>query len=163
MSQLTAALADSAIIAWVQKERFTRWRPISAIREGAFGVPADPKWRPLVATPPFPEYPSGHATDCFVGSGMLASVFGETYGPVTYTAQLAAPSNDTNRAVMGQYKMEEGPSSDSRQFPNLPAAAEECYWSRIWAGVHFRSGEDQGRTLGNAIVARALTMVPAIR
>jgi hypothetical protein len=162
MSQLAAGLADSAIIAWQQKERFDYWRPITVIRQGGYGITPDPNWRPLVATPPFPEYPSGHATDCFVGAGVLAAVFGDNYGPVTYVAQLAAPANTSGNAVGDQYSAAQGASEDLRQFPNLPAAAEECYWSRIWVGVHFRSGEDQGRRLGKAIVARALQAVPPV-
>jgi len=163
MSQLATALADSAIIAWQQKERFDYWRPITVIREGGYGITPDPNWRPLVATPPFPEYPSGHATDCFVGAGVLAAVFGDDYGPVTYVAQLAAPENGGATAVGDQYSAPQGATEDMREFPTLAAAAEECYWSRIWVGVHFRSGEDQGRRLGQAIVARAMAAAPAVK
>jgi hypothetical protein len=148
MSQLAAGLADSAIIAWQQKEQFDYWRPITVIRQGGYGITADPNWRPLVATPPFPEYPSGHATDCFVGAGILAAVFGDNYGPVMYVAQLAGPENSGGNAIGDQYSAAQGASEDTREFPTLAAAAEESYWSRIWVGVHFRSGEDQAPRAG---------------
>ncbi len=81
---------------------------------------------------------------------------------MTYVAQLAAPDNAGANAIGDQYSAAQGPSEDMRQFPTLAAAAEECYWSRIWVGVHFRSGEDQGRRLGTAIVARAMRAVPPL-
>ncbi len=46
MSQLAAGLADSAIIAWQQKERFSYWRPITVIRQGGYGITPDPTLAP---------------------------------------------------------------------------------------------------------------------
>lgn len=77
MAQLASAMADSAIMAWSEKERFAYWRPITVIQAGYSGVTPDPGWAPLIETPPHPEYPSGHAADCFTGAGVLAGVFGQ--------------------------------------------------------------------------------------
>jgi hypothetical protein len=81
-----AAMADAGILAWQQKYEHNFWRPILGIRENdpSMGYDeskkaskldkhTDPCWLPLGApstnsvgannfTPPFPAYPSGHAT-----------------------------------------------------------------------------------------------------
>ena len=81
---VNAAMADAAILAWEQKYVHDLWRPVLGIREhgpslgpedapdSAIGKDADTGWLPLGApntnrltknfTPPFPAYPSGHAT-----------------------------------------------------------------------------------------------------
>ena len=76
MSQLAAALADSFVLAWNEKPHWAWWRPVTALNLGSQGVPADPAWRPLFGTPPHPDYPSGHATDCATGAQELERVFG---------------------------------------------------------------------------------------
>lgn len=81
---VNTAMADAGILAWDQKYIHDLWRPVLGIREddlslGPAGTgnnilseDADPSWLPLGApstnsnkknfTPPFPAYPSGHAT-----------------------------------------------------------------------------------------------------
>lgn len=83
---VNVAMADAGILAWEQKYDYNFWRPILGIREhdGSMGFDTssaavdlddlcDPCWLPLGApstnrsgvknfTPPFPAYPSGHAT-----------------------------------------------------------------------------------------------------
>ena len=82
---VNAAMADAGMLAWDQKYIHDFWRPVLGIREHdpSFGPAAnmgtdelvedaDPYWLPLGApksnvlgknfTPPFPAYPSGHAT-----------------------------------------------------------------------------------------------------
>ena len=66
LAQLNVAMADAAIVAWDAKYTFNQWRPYTAIRE-ALGddngsTAPDPDWTPLIATPPFPDYLSGHST-----------------------------------------------------------------------------------------------------
>jgi hypothetical protein len=62
---LNIAMADAAIAAWDAKDTYNFWRPVTAIRLGdTDGNPAttpDPTWTPLIITPPFPDYISGHA------------------------------------------------------------------------------------------------------
>jgi vanadium chloroperoxidase len=83
---VNAAMGDAGVLAWDQKYIHDLWRPVLGIREddsslGSTGTgnhvlseDADPAWLPLGApksnsktqeknfTPPFPAYPSGHAT-----------------------------------------------------------------------------------------------------
>jgi hypothetical protein len=163
MAELTTALADSAIITWNEKARFSFWRPITAIR--ADGV--DAAWEPLIETPPFPEYPSGHATDCYVGSGVLQAAFPGLPDPIVYLSSgnmepldsAASPASPPTygmgqHAQSGQHETKGG---SERRFPSLAAAAEECANSRIWAGAHFPAAEVESKRLANIIVRRALT------
>jgi membrane-associated phospholipid phosphatase len=65
-----AALADAAVAAWDSK--FTYWadRPVTTIRRLW-----DPNWTPLIATPPFPGYISGHATFSSAAATVLSHFF----------------------------------------------------------------------------------------
>ena len=67
---LNAAGADAAISCWRAKYDFAFWRPITAIAlantDGNPATTADAAWTPLIATPPYPDYPSGHA--CLSGA-----------------------------------------------------------------------------------------------
>lgn len=162
MSQLANAMADSAIMVWAEKERFSFWRPITAIHVGGFGVTADLGWRPFIETPPFPEYPSGHASDCFTGAGLLTAVFGAELGPIDYIAQSAMPHAETAVIGMGQHAQVGGLTEVGRRFTSLEAAAQECALSRIWSGAHFRAADWEAHRLAKAIVARALAAVPPL-
>jgi hypothetical protein len=170
MSQLTAALADSAILIWHEKEHFDVWRPVTAIRAAARGRADWANWLPLVETPPFPEYPSGHASDCFSAGGVLQEAFADWHRPIVYRASndvSLVPAADyqgggAEQFSMGQHRQTGTSGEASRTFPNIAAAMEECYQSRIWAGAHFRTGEDEARRMAYVIVQRAIVSVPAI-
>ena len=77
---LNIALADAAIVCWEGKYLYNFWRPITAIQEAdTDGNPlteADPGWMPLLPTPPFPEYTSGHSTFSGAAATVLAYFFG---------------------------------------------------------------------------------------
>ncbi len=157
MSRLAAAMADSAVIIWREKERFGYWRPIAAIRSGGPGFAADRGWLPLLETPPHPEYPSGHAADCFVGATVLRDALPEL-GEVTYFAQPSTVRSADLVMGMGQHEqLGDTGISRARRFPSIEAAAEECAESRILAGAHFRSSVEEARRVGSVITARAAT------
>ncbi len=63
---LNLAMADGAISCWDAKYLFEYWRPITAIRQADLDGNPDTApqadWTPLIVTPPYPEYSSGHAT-----------------------------------------------------------------------------------------------------
>ena len=167
MAELTAALADSAILTWNEKATFSFWRPITAIRADG----ADTAWEPLIETPPFPEYPSGHATDCYVGAEVLEAAFPDLAGPIVYPSSahlepldgVAVPLSPASYG-MGQHAQSgepKAPGGSERRFPSLAAAAEECASSRIWAGAHFSGAEVESKRLAGIIAHRALTATPA--
>ncbi|HET6405053.1 MAG TPA: phosphatase PAP2 family protein [Candidatus Thermoplasmatota archaeon] len=87
MSHVAAALADAAIAAWDAK--FTYWyeRPVTTIRERI-----DPAWSPLLPTPPFPGYVSGHATFAGAATETLSHLFPEARDELTAVALEASAS-----------------------------------------------------------------------
>jgi hypothetical protein len=126
--------ADAAIGCWDDKARWGFWRPITAIREAdADGNPAtepDPAWLPLLATPPYPDQPSGH--NC------LSSSFVETLKDFfgTDRAQFSALS-----AVSGT----------TRSYSRFSQAIEEIVDARVYSGLHFRTADVQGAQLGREV------------
>src|SRR5580700_530746 len=96
-----AALADAQIACWDSKYFYNFWRPTTAIRLGDLdGNPAtlvDPDWQPLINTPNFPEYPSGHADISGAVSHMLRLFFGtdEVTFQMTTTTALAPQKTRT--------------------------------------------------------------------
>lgn len=143
MSQLTAALADSFVMAWEEKRHFAFWRPVTAINQGSEGVAADPRWEALIPTPPHPDYPSGHSADCSTGARVLEGVFGTAAAPFDYPAVDAQPPA-------------------SRRFATFADAADECGDSRVWAGAHFRFASEEGLRIGTVVAAKALKSVPPL-
>lgn len=74
------SLADTQIACWESKYHYNFWRPITAIRlgdqDGNPGTEVDPDWQPLINTPNFPEYPSGHASTSGAVTHVLRLFFG---------------------------------------------------------------------------------------
>jgi hypothetical protein len=167
MAELTAALADSAIITWNEKAKYSFWRPITAIRaEGT-----DALWVPLIETPPFPEYPSGHATDCYVGAGVLEGAIPDLAGPIVYLSSahteplgdaILAPPTSFGMGQHAQSGRAEAAGGSALRFPSVAVAAANCASSRIWAGAHFPAAEVESKRLAGIIVRRALGATPAV-
>ncbi len=137
LALMAIAMDDAGVIIWQAKERYGVWRPVTAIQEGGGGVAPDRDWLPLIETPPFPEYPSGHATDCATGSALMEAFFGRAT-PFTYRS-LGVPNIYTQR------------------FETFADASRQCALSRIWAGVHWQHTEDVSEGIGAAIARQALT------
>ncbi len=167
MAQLTAALADSAILSWNEKARYSFWRPITAIRANG----TDPTWTPLIETPPFPEYPSGHATDCYVGAGVLDASLPNLAGPIVYLSsahmdplagqQIREPTTNYAMGQHAQMGLVDAPGGRALTFASLAAAATNCANSRIWAGAHFPAAAVESKRLADIIVGRALGTLPS--
>lgn len=132
---LNIAMADAAIVAWDCKYTYNLWRPITAIQEansaGNGGVVQDPAWEPLLFTPPFPEYTSGHSTFSAAAATVLTHYFGTDELPFT------VPSEEFPSIV--------------RSYDSVMDAAEESGMSRIFGGIHFMSGNLYGLSTGAAI------------
>ncbi len=129
---LNISLADTGIAAWDSKYFYSRWRPVTAIREaGTDGNPAtaaDTNWTPLVMTPSFPEYVAAHSAFSAAAAGTLQSFFG--------VDSFVFPAQDYMN-----------PASQ-RFFGSFSEAAEEAGAERVWAGVHFGSGHEFGNRQG---------------
>lgn len=128
---INTGTADALISCWRAKYDFAFWRPITAIplagTDGNPATEADPAWLPLVTTPPYPEYPSGHA--CIIGSVAqgLSHLFGSRHIDL-----------DISSAVTGT----------SRHFDTASELNRETMDARIWLGLHFRAAMTDGNRLG---------------
>jgi hypothetical protein len=134
MAALNLVGADGAIAAWDAKYAYNFWRPITAIREAdTDGNPdtiQDPTWRPLIETPPHPDYTSGHATCSAAAAWALTYMLGDDIA-------------FTNASI--------GLPGVFRSFDNFVDAATEAARSRIYGGIHFTSAGVEGLELGKDV------------
>lgn len=109
LALVNVAQADAAIAVWDAKNTFNFWRPVTAI--------GDPTWTPLLVTPYFQEYPSGHSGVSSAAATVLASFFGSN-------AEFTATSN--------------GVPGVERSFTSFSDAVAQVADARVFAGFHFR-------------------------
>ncbi|WP_044198942.1 vanadium-dependent haloperoxidase [Dyadobacter tibetensis] len=120
------ALYDGFVSCWDEKYRSVRIRPETVINNGW-----DPAWRPYLETPAFPEYVSGHSAISAACGVVLTQLLGDN---VAFT--------DTTEKKYGH---------GVKSFKSF----EEAYWdasmSRVYGGIHFRDGVEEGTRLGEKI------------
>jgi hypothetical protein len=137
---LDTAAADALIACWRAKYDYAYWRPVTAIRladtDGNPATAPDPGWTPLVPTPPYPEYTSGHACITGAASHTFDYLFGD--GPLDLDLY-----SDVTKTT--------------RHYDSAVALDEEAMNARIWLGLHFRKAMTDGNRLGHAVSERALT------
>lgn len=130
---LNIAEADAGIASWDAKYNYNFWRPVTAIQQadtdGNPDTAADPSWTPLLITPPFPEYTSGHSTFSGAADAVLTSFFGN----ISFTS--------TSVGLPGVI----------RSFDSFTEAANEAGISRIYGGIHFQSANEDGLAMGRAV------------
>jgi membrane-associated phospholipid phosphatase len=124
---LNAAMADAAVVCWDCKYRFDVWRPVTALGE------TDPTWSPLLPTPPFPAYTSGHSSFSGSAAAALAAYFG--------TDEVAFATTS------------DGLPGVTRSFRRFSAAAAEAGMSRIYGGIHWQFDNAAGLRCGREIGA----------
>jgi hypothetical protein len=138
---LALALADAAIAAWDMKFTYWSWRPITGIPKGSTdGNPhttGDPIWQPLLTTPNFPDYVSGHSTFSEASAEVLKHLCG--------TDQV--PFSTTSDALPGA----------TRSFQTFSEAADEAGRSRIYGGIHFNFSNQDGQQAGRKLAQQACT------
>jgi hypothetical protein len=133
LAKLGVAQADAFIACWATKFRYNLLRPVTFVRRHI-----DKTWEPLLITPPFPEYTSGHSTQSGAASGVLTAVFGDGF------------------AFDDATHVDEG--LPVRSFPSFAAAAEEAAVSRLYGGIHFRFGNEKGMEQGRTVGAYAAAL-----
>ncbi len=133
LARLGVAVADAFIACWHEKYIHRLVRPVTYIRRTI-----DPAWTPLLNTPPFPEYPSGHSTVSGASAEVLSALFGEDHAfeDRTTTSEGLPP----------------------RSFPSFWAAAEEAGISRFYGGIHFRPAIELGLEQGRCVATHALSL-----
>jgi hypothetical protein len=155
------AMMDASISAWAAKYQYDFWRPTSAIRElykdslvvswrgpgKGYARVLGKNWLPYqllnVVTPAFPEYVSGHSTFSAAGRTVLTMFYGnnDAFGAkVTIPARTSAiePGVTPAKDIVLSWK-------------TLTESADEAGMSRRYGGIHFYSGDQQGRALGRLI------------
>lgn len=128
-------LTDAFISCWDGKYKTNRVRPETAINKWI-----DKKWKPLIQTPPFPEYTSGHSVISTAVATVLTKFFGDNF---SFT--------DTTETEFGL---------PERKFKSFLQASQEAAVSRLYGGIHFRDAIDngvlQGEQIGKYIVKKIL-------
>lgn len=132
-SLVALGLHDAFVSCWEEKYDSDRIRPESAIQKYL-----SPTWRPLLQTPPFPEYTSGHSVISKTSAVILTNYFGDDFDFI-----------DTSEVYFGL---------PERPFKSFSKAADEAAISRLYGGIHFRDaieeGVKQGEKIGNYILDR---------
>ncbi|HTE47994.1 MAG TPA: vanadium-dependent haloperoxidase, partial [Gemmatimonadaceae bacterium] len=130
MVTTSIALADAFIATWGYKYQVNLIRPRTYIR-----AVMDSTWEPAIPTPPFPEFLAGHATISAAAAAAL-------------TAELGAIAFDDSTSIALGHTV--------RHFDSFKAAANEAAMSRLYGGIHFPSGNNGGRTLGECVGAKVV-------
>lgn len=137
---MNVAIRDAFIACWDAKFAYWNIRPVTVIRERPtiLGLPNplyDPEWIPNIVTPPFPAYPSGHATESAAAARVLQYFFPDSPG--------APPLDPTDLSTQG----------------SIEAIADEVGRARLVGGIHFpidnAVGIQMGRQIGGLAIAWA--------
>ncbi|RYG02385.1 MAG: phosphatase PAP2 family protein [Chitinophagaceae bacterium] len=125
-ARISMVLADAFISCWDEKYRSNVIRPETYINQYI-----DPNWIPLLQTPPFPEYTSGHSVVSNAAQVVLTKQFGENF-----------KYQDSTEIEFGL---------PVRSFTSFKHAAQEAAISRFYGGIHYMPAIDNGMVEGEKI------------
>jgi hypothetical protein len=135
-ANVSIALFDAFISCWDEKWRTLVVRPETLINEYY-----DEEWLPLLQTPPFPEYTSGHSVISRAAAVTLTKIYGDNFNFV-----------DTTEIAYGL---------PQRSYKSFIHASEEAAISRLYGGIHYMmaitEGVSQGQKVGSYIASRLKT------
>lgn len=140
-AKLGMALHDAGVRCWGEKYRYNYLRPVDYIHN----VVGDTEWNTLMCpdgsgryyTPEFPTYPSGHASFAAAAAEVLTQSMGHYY-------EMIDNSHKGRSEFIGT----------PRRYGSFRAMAQECGYSRLPIGVHFRMDSEAGIDLGRRIGAK---------
>ena len=131
---VSIGMADAFISCWNNKYKYNRVRPVTAIKKLI-----DRNWSPLLQTPPFPEYTSGHSVISTTAATILTHLFGNNF---SFT--------DDTEVEFGL---------PIRKFNSFAEASKEAAISRLYGGIHFRdaieNGVKEGEQIGKFVISRS--------
>jgi hypothetical protein len=125
-ARVAISLSDAFIACWDEKYRSLLIRP-----ETYINLYIDENWTPLLQTPPFPEYISGHSVISTAAAAALTGVFGDNF---SFT--------DSTEAEFGL---------TTRSFKSFFAASNEAAGSRLLGGIHYRPANEEGVKMGREV------------
>ena len=165
LALVNVAMADAGIACWESKYYWDYWRPVTAIREADPGsgptgkgdgnpdTHGDVTFSPLGGqasnlsgpdfTPPFPSYPSGHATFGGALFEVLRRFYGSDQHPFTFVSDEWNGITKDSDGRVRPYR--------PRFFETFSEAEEENGQSRIYLGIHWFFDKDQGIAQGNRV------------
>jgi hypothetical protein len=125
-ANVSIALMDGFISCWDEKYRSNLIRPETYINQYI-----DENWTPLLQTPPFPEYTSGHSVISNAAAVTLTKLFGDNFA-----------FTDSTEIEFGL---------TARSFNSFMDASAEAAVSRLYGGIHYRLACDVGVTEGREL------------
>jgi hypothetical protein len=130
---VSIGIYDAFIATWNIKYKTNYIRPITAIQQLI-----SPTWQPILQTPPFPEYPSGHSVISTTSALILTKIFGDKFKFI----------DDCEKEF----------GLPNRSFNSFYEAANEAAISRLYGGIHFMPaityGKDLGEKVGNHVIEK---------
>lgn len=126
LCRIGIAVNDAFVSCWKCKFQYNILRPISYIHTAI-----DANWKPLLDTPPFPEYTSGHGTVSGATAAVLSDMFGYNYRFTDYS--------HAERGLK------------PRSFDSFYEFAQEAALSRLYGGIHYRMSNEEGLKNGKRI------------
>jgi len=140
---LNIAAHDAQIVGIEQKARYNFWRPYNAIRypggPGNSALTGDPSWEPLLNTPGFQDYPSGHCIDSGAALGALLAIFPDDKVNYSHTWIPAV--------------------GVTRSWSSFTQMAKEVEDARVWAGIHYRTADEHGTRMGRKVAEYAVSNI----
>ena len=136
-TRVSTSLFDGFISCWN-----TKWNTLIVRPETIINEFIDENWLPLLQTPPFPEYTSGHSVVSRAAAVALTDIYGDNFS-----------FQDTTEEIYGL---------GVRSYTSFIAASEEAAISRLYGGIHYRraidEGVKQGEEVGKFIVSKLKTL-----
>ncbi|MFK7786790.1 MAG: vanadium-dependent haloperoxidase, partial [Crocinitomicaceae bacterium] len=127
--KLGVAVNEAFIEAFKLKYTYNLIRPISYIQRYI-----DPQFNTRIASPPFPEFPSGHSFQSGAATEVMKSVFGDEIEIIDSTH-------------VGRTDIDGSP----RRYSSLTEMSEEISISRLYGGIHFKETLDLSLSFGRKI------------
>jgi hypothetical protein len=141
------AASDSLVASFLNKYHYNRWRPETAIRNGAADgnhkTDGDVGFATFIPTPCFPSYPSNHASGTNGGLEAMRRLFGAAGHHITITNNVPALGSLPATVI-------------TKSYTQLKAISDDVDDARIYGGIHFRYDQDAGDDLGRAIATQVV-------
>jgi hypothetical protein len=141
------AASDSLVASFLNKYHYNRWRPETAIRNGAADgndkTEGDTGFTTFIPTPCFPSYPSNHASGTSGGLEAMRRLFGAAGHDITITNNVPALGALPATVI-------------TKSYTQLKEIADDVDDARVYGGIHFRYDQDAGGVLGRAIATEVV-------